>query len=247
MKSYVINLEKDAERREYMRRLLVSTPFADAEFVNAVDGRAMTAEQLSAAFDYEMYGRVHMAPPSAGEVGCALSHRSCWERVASVGEPAFVMEDDIELEWPLDEVAEFAASWLDSPKPRVLNLTRNCFYFALQRVGVSRPVRAYQCYNAWCYGINAAAARILLSRPPHTLSDEWGYFRRWGVDVRVPVPHPVVVRDDSPSSIGEHYCDRFDRDGVRRSVLPGMMHYNYLPNLLLTILSKVGVFRKYTL
>lgn len=247
MKAYVINLPQATARREHMRQLLRSTPFTDAEIVEAVDGRTMTEAKLREVFDYDLYGRVHMAPPSRAEVGCSLSHRKCWERIADSGMNAFILEDDIELEGALDNYVDFASDWLDTPRPRVYNLTRNFFYFGLRHTDPRRPVRGYQCYNAWCYGMNTAAAKVLLSRPPHTLSDEWGYFRRWGIDVRVPVPHPVIMATDNSSSIGQHYCDRFDREGIRRSALPGMSHFNYLPNLLLTILSKIGIFHKYTL
>ncbi len=245
MKAYVINLPQATARREHMRQLLRSTPFTDVEFINGIDVRAISETELCHIFDFEMYGRVHLVPPSRTEVGCALAHRKCWERIADSGMNAFILEDDIELEGALDNYVDFASDWLDSPSPRVYNLTRNFYYFSLRPTDLRRPVRGYQCYNAWCYGMNTAAAKVLLSRPPHTLSDEWGYFRRWGIDVRVPVPHPVFIPSDNISSIGEHYCDRFDRDGARRSVQPGMPHFDYLPNLMLFILSRLGICYKY--
>ena len=44
MKTFVINLPKDTERRAYITEIVEKYPFLDVEFVKAVYGKALTKE-----------------------------------------------------------------------------------------------------------------------------------------------------------------------------------------------------------
>lgn len=91
--TYVINLPRDRERLTHVSKLMEERgiPF---ELVEAVDGRALTAEEWD-----------RWVPPSGaprplipGEVGCFLSHRRLWERIVERELPyGVVFEDDIQL------------------------------------------------------------------------------------------------------------------------------------------------------
>lgn len=198
MKSYVINLEKDAERREYMRRLLVSTPFADAEFVTGVYGKSLSRSQLSELFEQHRFGRVFSDPAFVGEIGCAVSHYNVWRRmVASDDRFAFVLEDDVCFDGDFAPMSEWAAKWLDSSRPRVVLFSHYFSYFPWNTAAedgykyVSRPCKAF---GTFCYGINGAAAKLLVSLgKPHYVADEWDYYQRHGLEIRLPLEHPVGV------------------------------------------------------
>ena len=93
---WVINLQRSPHRRAYMQKQLESRGLT-FEFVDAVDGRLLTAEQRglysqSEAMAY--YGR----ELSDAEIGCALSHARVYERMVERGLPELlVLEDDVEL------------------------------------------------------------------------------------------------------------------------------------------------------
>lgn len=198
MKSYVINLEKDIERREYMHRLLASTPFADAEFVTGVYGKSLSSSQLSELFEQHRFGRVFSDPAFEGEIGCAVSHYNVWRRIAASDDRfAFVLEDDVSFDEDFAPMSEWAAKWLDSSRPRVVLFSHYFFYLpwntAIEdgRKYVSRPSKAF---GTFCYGINRAAAKLLISLgKPHYVADEWDYYQRYGLEMRLPLEHPVSV------------------------------------------------------
>ncbi len=93
MRILVINLDRATERWEWMQAGLARLGLS-AERLPAVDGHALPAAERAA----------HMAkappdrPLSPGELGCLLSHREAWRRIAA-GEArwACVLEDDLHL------------------------------------------------------------------------------------------------------------------------------------------------------
>ena len=54
MKTYVINLKTSTDRKRYMENLLIPyNDFLDVHFVEAVDGRQLSDEQLSKIWNQE--------------------------------------------------------------------------------------------------------------------------------------------------------------------------------------------------
>lgn len=206
MKTFVINLEKDVVRRRYMERLIVGTPFADAEFVTAVFGKSLTAAEKLEVFDRRRYGYAFSAEATDGEIGCAVSHYNVWRRVADGDdEVTFVLEDDLQFDGDVAAMVEWSACWLASPKPRVVLFSHYFFSYPwniacdASRQYSTRPRRAFGTY---CYGINRAAARLLVSLGrPHYTSDDWDYFQRCGLEMCAPIGHSVGVDYDFPTNI----------------------------------------------
>lgn len=92
--AFVINLERDSERRDYMRTQL-STLGITAEFVPAVDGRKMDASGWK-TYDRNKTLRIYGVEMMATEIGCYLSHFNIYERMIRENIPvALIMEDDI--------------------------------------------------------------------------------------------------------------------------------------------------------
>ncbi len=99
IRTYVINLEGSKDRKVYMEELLSKYDFLDVEFIEAVNGKALTVEELECSFDqneaFKIYGRVLRA----GEVGCTLSHLKCAKALLDSEESvAIVLEDDLVLQ-----------------------------------------------------------------------------------------------------------------------------------------------------
>ena len=71
VKVYVINLKASTDRKQYIEQLLSPyQDFMDVHFVEAVDGRGLSDEQLSEVWNqketYKTYGRYM----KGGEIGC---------------------------------------------------------------------------------------------------------------------------------------------------------------------------------
>lgn len=91
---YVINLERSADRLARVKKQLTKLDLS-WQRVEAVDGKQLTSEQWSKV-DQARYLRAHGKKPTAGEVGCYLSHLRALETfLASDHTHALILEDDI--------------------------------------------------------------------------------------------------------------------------------------------------------
>ena len=96
LKVFVISLERAVERRAHMQRLLAEVGL-EAEFVSAVDGRAMTATDR-AQYDSRLARRNYRSEMTNSEIACYLSHYRLYERIWRENLPvALILEDDIDI------------------------------------------------------------------------------------------------------------------------------------------------------
>ncbi|HYZ22784.1 MAG TPA: glycosyltransferase family 25 protein [Rhodopila sp.] len=93
---FVINLERDAARRSHMQRVLGELGLA-AEFVTAVDGRRLSAEDR-AMVDRPRMLRIYGCEMMDTEIACYLSHYRLYQRMVRDGiDLALVLEDDVHI------------------------------------------------------------------------------------------------------------------------------------------------------
>lgn len=112
---YLINLPRDRERGEQMRRQIDALQL-ETRHVEAVYGRDLDASQLSTLYSPELNRARFHKPLSPGEIGCYASHLRVWELMRDDSAPmALVLEDDVvlgpELPALLDAVARLPARW----------------------------------------------------------------------------------------------------------------------------------------
>jgi glycosyl transferase family 25 len=94
LKIFVISLERATERRAHMQALLDQLGL-QAEFILAVDGRALTAADR-ARYDSRRARLHYRSEMTDAEIACYLSHYRCYERIARERLPmALILEDDI--------------------------------------------------------------------------------------------------------------------------------------------------------
>ena len=90
---YLINLDRSPERLSQMESRFAEIGVS-FERVKAVDGKDLSADEINA---------VRLVVPgwlplSAGEVGCYLSHRRCWQLISNREDPyGCIFEDDVLL------------------------------------------------------------------------------------------------------------------------------------------------------
>ncbi len=103
MKFFVINLKSAVERRKYISNLCEKYG-ADYEIVEAVVGKELSEKFLNAICDPQVVSKIFGKPLKKGEIGCALSHRACLERMLALGlDEAVIIEDDASFDERLFE------------------------------------------------------------------------------------------------------------------------------------------------
>src|SRR4028118_895868 len=94
MKVLVISLARSADRRIEIEKQL-RTVGLDFEIVEAVEGSALSPEEMESACDMEAIRArpIHLSP---GASGCALSHLKAYRMVLDQDLPhALICEDDV--------------------------------------------------------------------------------------------------------------------------------------------------------
>jgi GR25 family glycosyltransferase involved in LPS biosynthesis len=110
-KVYVINLKRRKDRKE---RLIKENPEIDFTFIEAIDGKEITKEQLieSGLLNPSFYDPTGMV--TMGIFACALSHKKAWDQALADGvENALFLEDDINFETPFIEDKSFTPLYQD--------------------------------------------------------------------------------------------------------------------------------------
>lgn len=110
-KIYVINLKRRKDRKD---KLIKDYPEINFTFVEAIDGKELTKEQLIESGQlnpsfYDPSGMVTM-----GIFACALSHKKAWDQALADGvENALFLEDDINFKVPFVENKTFTPLYRD--------------------------------------------------------------------------------------------------------------------------------------
>ena len=189
LKTYIINLEKSAVRKQYMQELLSPYKFLDVEFVKAIDGRLLSEEERASRFDYVRSKKVYGRTLNAGEVGCALSHRKVYELLLSGNEPyALVLEDDIAIQRDLNLLSlDKIDKIMRSSRPRAFMLSGDFSFYRQKPV-----IKIYSAVGAYAYIINKAAAKRILSiKRPCCVADDWMYYKRKGLRLFAAYPYMI--------------------------------------------------------
>lgn len=178
---FVVNLAGETARWGRIAANLGESGLSWFQRFDAVDGRLLAEDVVRESVDRDFFTRWYGRPPSAGEIGCTLSHLGVYECMLDMqARFALVLEDDALV---MPEVASLLEGtllqqWMASDRPRVLLLSAADRYLRRGGFALSPRHRAQRVRNAWLahgYLINRAAARLLLvrQRPIKFLVDDW--------------------------------------------------------------------------
>ncbi|MDR7342789.1 glycosyl transferase family 25 [Pantoea alhagi] len=180
MKTFVINLEKDHERREKIVKQCVINKLK-YELIHAVDGRTLSTEMLTlVTHDYPRCALTN------GEIGCALSHLTIYARMVAEDVPyALVLEDDSVPGANLASHLAGIKKLISATRPEVFLLTGDNIYNCnIKSVDCHGNEYYRLAYGSGGYGyvINQAAAQEILkqNRPVIFEADRWMFFRNNG-------------------------------------------------------------------
>lgn len=195
MKAYIINLKTSTDRKRYMENLLIPyNDFLDVHFVEAVDGRQLSDEQLSKIWDqkatYKNYGR----NMNNGEIGCSLSHRKCYEEMLKNDvDMAMILEDDavFKSDANLKELISALKKALLVKKPVVILLTGSYWFTGERNVlgSYARLASVFEAMGTVAYMLNQAAAKRMFAAGKEYLADDWYNWKRNGIKVYALRPH----------------------------------------------------------
>lgn len=216
---YVVNLEKDAERRENISSQLETLAIPYTIF-KAVYGKALSAEEMAQHYDERRAIREHrrLVP---GEIGCALSHLGIYREMVEKDQPsALILEDDASLmPEPSDGDAK-KIPWLpdvltalekrfhcDDPVVVLLSYVKR--YHKRSDEPLVGDVRVADVYRAafgtYAYFITRGAAKNLMENnyPVSRPCDHWTIFQNSGyIKLKMVMPYCVSHKlDRSDSSI----------------------------------------------
>lgn len=187
MDTYIINLETSSTRREYMEHLFSPYSFFNINFISAVDGRKMVENEKEKLFDEELcvkrYGRIL----NAGEIGCTLSHRKCYEKLLlSSNEYALILEDDIAFIRDVTELQNInIEKKLKEDKPLIVLLSGDYWFFKKKKI-----LSVFDAVGSYAYLINKKAASLILSiDKPYNVADDWILYKRLGVKLYALYPY----------------------------------------------------------
>ena len=211
MKIFVINLKNSVNRRQLMERQLRQLGL-EFEFVEAIEGQALSRQQQTELCDLNALNK-HPDWLTPGAVGCALSHRLAWSRIASEGlKSALVMEDDLllpdrlpailtQIEMLYDGDELIMLYWLSNV---VQNFRRQSTILIDSQYDLAVTTNPHSLLSSVMYliGSEVAARMVNLNQPIRVTADHWAChfdgqaFRR----IRCLVPSPIKLAN-YPSDI----------------------------------------------
>lgn len=103
---FVISLRSATDRRDRSKAALEKLGLS-FEFIDGVDGNALTRNEISAVYDEAGNHRDFKHQLSPPEIGCYLSHYTAWQKIAELSTPAIVLEDDFQISDDFSELLDY--------------------------------------------------------------------------------------------------------------------------------------------
>lgn len=226
---FVINLEKDVDRRVAMSQQLENLGISYSIF-GAVYGKKLTPEEVAKHYDQKRAIALSHDMTSS-ELGCALSHIFIYKKMVEEAIPyALVLEDDARLGNDLPKVISGLCSQYKSTDPVAILLNHVKKYQNRKSLILDEKYRIANIYGTPVrthgYFITLAAAKKMLDNlyPVWTVADDWAIFNRDFITIKAVVPYCVGLSD-----LAEFSNIESERDGVKlkRSIGYHLHHFFY--------------------
>lgn len=225
VKVYLISLKNSSERRDRLLQELSHYSFLDIEWVEAVNGYLLTAEERDRLFDWKEFIYRYGREPLSGEIGCTLSHRECYRRLlCSEHEVALILEDDVRFLYPemVEPVLGRVIEMFSSGGSMLVTLTRHDIYYTkkLSGIGEFSFYRLWSAMGTCAYLLNKQACRTILSSgKPFIVADDFEYISICGVFVQG--IYPTFASDASS-------MEEIESDIVRDEFIEYKLHQSFI-------------------
>lgn len=196
IKTYVVNMVKDNEKRCRMENILANHSYLDYEIYPATEGKKLTREEIAHLCDWEYFRKRYGYMATLPALGCSLSHRNIYEDISTRYDWVLILEDDANIREDIDKQLSDLIQNFNSDLPIVILLTPGFSYY---QHNCAFKLDGYKVYSLKSgqmtsgYLINRAGARLLarLQKPVRFLADEWSDFVKAGLNLYGVVPHLI--------------------------------------------------------
>lgn len=205
MKTFIVNLPKDVDRRRHMEEQLKKAGIEDYEFVPGVVASELSEEELKERFDFERANKELRSCPTLPEIGCTLAHYNIWKKIAFLGKSSLVLEDDVQFLPSFKSLADSIINSLPKDESWVVVLSRN--NILKRKVAYDFPVNLHKifvCWGTYCYIMSPEAANKLCKTKPYTTADSWKLYSFQGINVYSCDKIPIEHNYDYKSNIGDN-------------------------------------------
>lgn len=212
MKCFVVNLKQSVHRRFHIQQQAdaINLPI---ELIDAIDGKSLTNEELARYVDC-----FEESALTKGEIGCALSHLSIYEKMVAENIPlALILEDDVVLSPALPQILAELECLNPADVPTVCLLNSVGRYIDRDKFlsnGKYKIVPTLDSLSAYSYVINLKAAQNLLtfSLPIKWEADQWQVFKNLKlISLKNIVPPPVHIAEN-----GQQFCSTLETERALR-------------------------------
>ena len=91
----ILSLDRAIERRPQVDRTIATCPLS-CSVISAVDGNLLSDFEIGQVYKRKLHSPTYIAELRKAEIGCFLSHRKAWQKIATGSADAvLVLEDDI--------------------------------------------------------------------------------------------------------------------------------------------------------
>ena len=201
MKTYLINLDRNPERLEFMRGQLDRLGIAFERFP-AVWGKGLSESERKAGFSRTRSFIAAGKRLSDAEVGVAMSHVGCCRRMVEGEVPyALVLEDDVVLSSGFPGALSRVEAFVNPGRPQLVLLSG---YGVPDAESMPEEIRAEK--SAWCadaYVLTLPAAKLILkaNSPVITVADSFKRWRRrFGLEIFRALPSTAKQDDQTFAS-----------------------------------------------
>lgn len=207
--TYIVNLERDKHRKDYVLSVLEPYPFLSVEVIPAVEGKLLSSAEVESKFDTSMSFKRYGRDLNRGEIGCTLSHFNCYKRLLESNKQyALILEDDITILRDLNVIKELI-EYLQQEIPIIIFLSGDYWYTQENKISDDYYLSSvYDAVGSYAYLINKQAAELILSqnRKASCAADNWSLYRSQGVNLKAIRPYLIDANiEDFESTINQVY------------------------------------------
>ena len=201
MKTYLINLDRNPERLDFMRGQLERLGIAFERFP-AVWGKGLSDSERKSGFSRTRSFIAAGKRLSDAEIGVAMSHVGCCRRMVEGDVPyALVLEDDVVLSSGFRDALSRVEAFINPGRPQLVLLSG---YGVPGAESMPEEIRAEK--SAWCadaYVLTLSAAKLILkaNSPVITVADSFKRWRRrFGLEIFRALPSTARQDDETFAS-----------------------------------------------
>ncbi len=204
---YLINLAENSQRLANCEEQFHKHDL-QFERIEGVNGWKMSQAEIEAVYDSALNKRRYKLPLVPAEIGCYLSHRKAWKRIAEGdAEGGFIFEDDLKAAPDLARILEALSSDStgDWNMVKLFSFDQNLKVFGsrtlLDKIRIVQPYKIPTCLIG--YALTRAGAQRLFSRSVkifRPVDEDQKFFWETGLLISCILPSPIGVGEEASAT-----------------------------------------------